>query len=148
MPDLYITRAQPNPKGRDRTSRTTVQNAQLNEEWVEFRVDNTRNLTGDEIIHRTYDSACRMTGSESLYRFGSVSVTPGKTVRVHTGSGTDGWAGNTYHAYMGYGWYKWNNDCGDQITIAYSGTTIDYAAYGAKPREGELVRQYGANTLA
>lgn len=141
MPELYITRAQPNPRGRDRGA------AQLNEEWIEFRADASRSLSGDEIIHNTYTSTCQPTSAETLYKFGAVSVAPGQLVRVHTGNGTNGWVGNTYHAYMGYSWFKWNNACGDVVTLAFNGRTLDSAAYRPNPREGELVRQLGTNTL-
>lgn len=142
MPALYITKAQPNPWGRDRGLAT-----QLNEEWVEFRAEQNRSLSGDMLLHNTYDSYCRLVNSEVLYTFGAVSLSAGHLVRVHTGSGTSGWYGGIYHVYMGYGWYKWNNACGDVVTLAYNGAVIDSAAYRANPPEGELVRQAGSNLL-
>src|SRR4051794_16883111 len=36
MPELLITRAVPNPAGKDRTPANTVTNQQLNGEWIEF----------------------------------------------------------------------------------------------------------------
>jgi hypothetical protein len=142
VPALYITKAQPNPRGRD-----LGLTSQLNEEWIEFRAEQSRSLSGDVLRHNTYDSSCRLLSSEALYTFGAISLNPGQCVRVHTGSGTSGWSGSTYHVYMGYGWYKWNNACGDVIALAYNNVVIDSAAYRANPPEGELVRQVGSNLL-
>jgi hypothetical protein len=146
MSVLYITKAQPNPPGRDHVSYGWATNAQLNEEWVEFRAEDDRNLNGDVLTHLTFDSNCRVSGSDQLMTFSGV-LKRGQSIRVHTGTGTAYLAGSTYHMYVGASWYKWNNACGDVATLAFNGTVIDSATYRPSPPEGELIRQAGTNLL-
>jgi hypothetical protein len=148
MPALYITRAQPNPRGRDTASQGQALNSKLNEEWVEFRADASRNLIGDSLSHLTFSTyGCSPTGRDELVKFGSLQVDAGDLVMVHTGSGTSGWVGRTYHVYLGRRWFIWNNGCGDRAILAYSGQEIDHAYYASNPPEGELVRVAGTDRL-
>lgn len=146
MPDLYITMAQPNPPGRDRVPYGKATNAQLNEEWVEFRADADRRLDGDVLTHLTFAAGCTVSGLDQLLSF-TGQLLRGQSIRIHTGSGTTYFDGSTYHMYVGANWYKWNNDCGDRATVSRNGYTIDSAGYGPRPREGILSRVPGTDGL-
>ena len=142
MGTLQLTRIMPNPAGKDAAwGRTT--NDKLNQEWIEFAaVGGDRNLTGDRLIHRTYSpAACVVTGFDDLVTFGDVgSLLAGQSIRLHTGSGQNWWEGSVLHSYLGRSWFVWNNGCGDQATISYSGSTVDWAAYAPNPPERILTR--------
>lgn len=144
---LYITRAQPNPPGRDTTRHGMALNSTLNEEWIEFRAEADRNLVGDQLLHRTFTSGCSPLGTELLHRFPSLQVQRGQAVRVHTGRGLDGWADGVLHIYLNRTWFVWNNACGDRGTLVFSDATIDSAQYGPKPPEGILIRISGTDRL-
>ena len=146
MADLIITSAQPNPPGKD-SARSTTTNAKLNEEWVEFTAERDRALIEDELSHLTFNNYCQRTGQERILQFASVQIKAGQRVRVHTGSGTAYWDGNTLHVYAGRSWFAWNNRCGDRATLSYKGTVIDSAYYEPNPPEGVLVRQPGTDRL-
>jgi hypothetical protein len=145
MPDLYLVAIQPNPPGRDASQGGTTTNAKLNEEWVEFEALEARNLSGDELAHLTFNSACQRTGQDAIFRFGTVQLQRGNRVRVHTGAGASQWVGITLHVYAGRPWFVWNNGCGDRAFLTYNTSVIDSAYYNAYPPEGELVRQAGTD---
>jgi hypothetical protein len=145
MPDLYLVAIQPNPPGRDASRFGTTTNAKLNEEWVEFEALAARNLSGDELAHLTFNSACQRTGQDAVLKFGTVQLQRGQRVRVHTGTGTAQWVGNTLHVYAGRSWFVWNNGCGDRAFLSFNTSVIDSAYYDARPPEGELVRQAGTD---
>lgn len=71
----------------------------------------------------------------------------GQHVRVHTGTGSDYWDGNTFHGHLNRGWYVWNNACGDRATLSYQRNVIDSAFYRPNPPEGILVRMQGMDEL-
>jgi len=147
MSDLVIVAAQPNPPGRDRAARGSSQNRILNEEWIEIRAATARSLIGDEVWHRTHTSSCVPNGVARYYKFGSLFLSAGQSVRVHTGVGQAFWEGSTHHVFAGHDWFKWNNACGDRVTVAYSNSVIDYAEYSSNPPECVLVRQAGTHLL-
>lgn len=61
------------------------------------------------------------------YKFGSFCLGGGKSVTLHTGSGTN----TASHRYWGSGNYIWNND-GDKAYLRNgSGTLMDYCSFGA-----------------
>ena len=143
MADLYLTRIQPNPPGKDARGVAL----QLNNEWVEFEVTAvSRSLVNDLVAHNTYGQyGCTLTGLDPFFQFSSLTVTRGQSVRIHTGSGEASWEGSILHVYAGRSWYIWNNQCGDQATISYDGQVIDWAQYSSSPREGVLVRVPGTS---
>ena len=52
MPELYLTKIQPNPLGKDVARYGTASHAQLNNEWPEFEVvAPSRNLAQDVLAH-------------------------------------------------------------------------------------------------
>lgn len=144
---LYITSAQPNPPGRDTARPGMALNSTLNEEWVEFRANADRNLSGDQLFHETFTSQCVRTGSDLLHTFGAFRVNRGQHVRVHTGSGQPNWIGDTLHIYLNRTWFVWNNGCGDRATLAFNNAIIDSAGYAPRPPEGVLGRVAGTDRL-
>lgn len=149
MADLYVTRAVPNPVGKDRSSRGAT-NDQLNGEWVEFlnTTQGTLSLEGVSLVHQTFNQYCQRSGSDVVTTF-SNSLGSGKSVRVHTGSGTGVWEGNVFHLFLGRGNYIWNNACGDSVILQNQNGLIDWAAYDRNPTEGRvLARIAGTNKLA
>ena len=70
--------------------------------------------------------------ADHRYRFGEgIVVEPGAVVRLHTGSGNDGYAPKTgrYDLYWGLDAYIWNND-GDTAKLRKGdGTLIDRCKY-------------------
>lgn len=149
MPDLLVTCAVPNPAGKDRSIHG-VNNDQLNGEWVEF-LNTTRgtfSLEGVALIHRTFNQYCEPTGDSGVTSFFG-SLASGKSIRVHTGSGTDFWSGDLLHTFLNRGNYVWNNACGDVVILQKGTTTVDWAAYGKNPTGGKvLTRVSGQNYLA
>lgn len=143
MPDFYITKATPNPAGKDRTPAHQVTNTQLNGEWVEFQNTTQKSLSLDDVHldHNTYDAYCRRTGEAKLVTFkGSLSA--GKSIRVHSGSGQGYWEADLYHFFADRGNFAWNNRCGDAAYLR-TGTngTIDWASYDPNPAEGGVLKR-------
>lgn len=151
MPDLLITRALPNPEGKDRTPANQVTNDQLNAEWVEFRNDSGRDLRveGVTLHHYTFNDRCAKTGEGRLYGFGN-GLAANHAIRVHSGAGITWLEVLTWHVYLDHGNYVWNNRCGDTCVLrGADGTLIDWASYEPNPPEGvELERTRGTNRLA
>jgi hypothetical protein len=98
--------------GSDRGS-----NASLNAEWA--RVTNfsshSRNLTGWTVR----DIAGH------VYGFGTFTLRPGASVRLHTGHGTN----SRTDVYWRQSWYIWNNDGDKAILKTSSGTTVDRCSW-------------------
>lgn len=151
MGSLFVTQALPNPAGKDRSSYGAA-NDQLNREWVEFKnvAAGAVEMNGISIVHRTFDAYCTGTGYVELTGFTSGTLASGKSVRVHTGAGTNFWEGDAlFHFYLGRQGYVWNNRCGDTVVIQSNGSNVDWAAYSPNPGEGRiLTRVYGENRLA
>ena len=97
----------------------TGSNSSLNAEWV--RIKNTGSKAKALTGWRIRDKAGH------VYKFGTFKLRAGKTVTVHTGSGSNGAA----HRYWGSDWYIWNNN-GDTAKLRNaSGTTIDTCSWGS-----------------
>jgi len=149
MSSLLVTFALPNPPGKDRSASGTS-NDQLNGEWVEFRNDDSQTfeLEPVSLIHQTYDQQCRTTGTDAVTGFKG-ALESGKSIRVHTGTGTGFWDGDVFHLFLNRKNYIWNNRCGDTVTLQLGSAVIDMAAYGNNPPEGAtLKRTPGTNWLA
>jgi hypothetical protein len=147
MPDVQVSAAQPNPPGRDTIRPGLATNSKLNEEWVELLAISKRNMVGDVLANQTYDHQCRVTSTQTVCKFPSIELDAGDRLRVHTGSGSAGWVGRTYHYYLGRSWFVWNNACGDCASLWYNDQRIDFARYDPRPPEGVLVRIAGTNLL-
>jgi hypothetical protein len=110
---IRITRVNYDPPGSD-----TGSNAHLNKEWVVIKNfgQQARQLRGwtlrDTSNHR--------------FRFPRFTLRPGRTVKVHTGSGQR----TRRDLYWGSGNYVWNND-GDRATLRNrDGRLIDRCSWG------------------
>jgi hypothetical protein len=149
MSQIVITRAQPNPSGKDRTASHQVSNQQLNGEWVEFA--NTSggrlSLDGLSLDHYTFDNACTKTGEDRATFFTGV-LEAGQSLKVHTGAGTPFIEGPVTHVFLGRGNYLWNNRCGDTAVLRAGDTLLDWAYYNPGPAEGAVLqRVFGTNEL-
>lgn len=143
MPDLLVTRALPNPAGKDRVPGYLVDNDQLNGEWVEFRntTQNMLTIDGVSIAHYTFNSYCRQTSEDVLTSF-TGSMASGSSIRLHTGSGQSWDEGSIRHLYLGRGNYVWNNGCGDTAVLRVAaGGLIDRASYDSNPPEGTVLNR-------
>ena len=94
--------------GSDRGS-----NASLNAEWV--RIRNTGSTA------RTLTGWTLRDVARHVYRFGTLRLRAGYSVRVHTGSGS----GTASHRIGARGWYVWNNTGDTAILKNRAGTTVD-----------------------
>jgi len=91
----------------------TGSNASLNAEWARVTnfSSNARNLTGWTVRDL----------AGHVYRFGTFTLRPGASVRLHTGHGSN----TRTDVYWRQSWYIWNNDGDKAILKTPSGTTVD-----------------------
>lgn len=149
MPTLYVTKAHPNPAGKDKARWDPPTNEKLNDEWVEFaNITSSKVSLGNVTLqHRTYDSQCNLTGEDMVTDFRG-DLEPGGSVRVHTGSGQSYFDGVVHHVYAGRANFVWNNKCGDQVILRANDNLHDWAAYDPNPPEGAILRRkQGTNKL-
>ena len=149
MSALLVTFALPNPAGKDRSA-SGITNAQLNNEWVEFKSPGYQgvSLNGVSLFHYTFDGGCEKTGEESVTPFYG-TLAAGHSIRVHTGSGQSYQEGAVTHHYLNRGNYIWNNRCGDYVILRSGTALLDWAFYDRNPTEGRvLARVAGTNKLA
>lgn len=110
---VRITRINFDPPGAD----SPVTNAKLNAEWI--RVTNhfhtARKLTGWKIRD----------ASGHVYKFGTLKLGPGASVRLHTGKGTNTRADR----YWKRSNYVWNNGGDTAVLKNAGGTVIDRCTY-------------------
>lgn len=116
------------PPGRDSGT-----NRHLNREWI--LIKNTGPRAKQLRGWKVFDS-----GRDHVYRFNSIYLEPGDTIRLHTGRGSfDGAPACEEgtpcpeHAHNDFYWgldnYVWNND-GDRATLKRpNGTIVDRCAY-------------------
>jgi hypothetical protein len=109
---IRIDRIYYDPPGND-----TGSNSSLNAEWI--RLKNT-GPSGRSLTNWTIRD-----DAGHVYRFGTYRLGAGKTVMVHTGSGSN----SARHRYWHQDWYDWSND-GDRAKLKKpSGTTVDSCSY-------------------
>jgi hypothetical protein len=95
--------------------------ASLDAEYVTLKNTSTKTQT---ITGWTLRDAAK-----HVYTFPRTTIAAGKTVKVHTGPGTN----STAHRYWGKTWYVWNNDKDTAALRTSSGATVDTCSYkGAK----------------
>lgn len=147
---FYVTKAHPNPQGKDKPAYQAPSNDKLNQEWVEFKnISNAAvKLDGVTLHHLTFDGSCNKTGEDQLMSFQG-ELQSGYSIRAHTGSGTTYLEGTIYHLYAGRSNYAWNNACGDRATVKIAGKINDWAYYDPNPSEDVvLLRVTNTNKLA
>jgi hypothetical protein len=150
MPDLTVTRALPNPAGKDRTPNNQVTNQQLNGEWMEFANTTPYSiaLQDFQLLHYTFDRGCQKTGEDLVMSF-TGNLAAGHSVRVHSGSGTPYTESTIRHLFVNGGNFIWNNRCGDTAVLRNAARTlVDWANYEANPPEGVVLNRVpGTNRL-
>jgi hypothetical protein len=104
----------------------TGSNSSLNAEWI--RLKNTgpraRSLTGWRVRDR----------SGHVYVFGNYRLGAGKTITIHTGSGSN----RPRHRYWGQGTYVWNNDA-DKATLKKANRkTVDTCSYSSSSASSKI----------
>lgn len=152
--NLTVTKAKPNPSGKDRIGRTLTHPTQLAGEWVDIKNTGTLavSLANLELYHiaytgpTTWDWNCVMTFSGGL--------PAGRTLRIHSGDPIPETQmnpvdriGADYHLFTGRD-YVWNNDRSDKPSIWNKAARvwIDQAEYRANPGEGRILNRV-ANSL-
>lgn len=149
MASLRITRAKPNPTGKDRIGPYTPP-AQLAAEWVDFFNDGDRiyPLDGVSLQHIAYQPGC--SNGQWAYIMGFTGrLQPGEIVRVHSGGPIslsqmhpEDVAGAHHHMFTGKN-YVWNNDCGDTAGLWNGQVWVDKASYDPYPPEGRILIRQG-----
>lgn len=108
---VHLTEIYYNSPGPD-----TGSNASLNAEWVTIKNSTSRAVS---LKGWTLTDASRHT-----YAFPAVTLGAGRTVKIHTGHGTN----RSTDLYQQRGWYVWNNDK-DTATLRKPGRTVDTCSY-------------------
>lgn len=138
---LKITKAVPNPVGKDKVA-YFAPNHQLVNEF--FQIENVGIFAVDVgntvFSHLTWDG-WQITGEEKLGWFArGLILQPGEALRVHSGYGVDSRENGIVHVYRNAGNYVLNNHQGDRITLRdSSGKVLDSAWYAPYPAEGEVL---------
>jgi hypothetical protein len=156
---IEIHRAKPNPTDKDKAG-GYPKPEQLLGEWVDLKNtgDASVSLSTLHLANNEFDATCKVTKAAVIYWNGESGVTlsPGKTVRVHSGRSSDSALmksedkeGVDLHAYAGKGNFILNNKCGDTLTVWWKtseGKWIedDRASYDANPQEGKVLRRSGS----
>ncbi|MBA4072791.1 MAG: hypothetical protein C0497_13285 [Gemmatimonas sp.] len=142
-----VSAAQPNPPGKDRATTLLGQTTELNDEWVELLAQSDVNVRGLKVLHREFGASCVPLRTGLYFEFGDWFLPAGCSVRIHTGHGSAYWEGTRAHVFAGHGWFKWNNVCGDRVSLASAQGVVDHAEYAPRSPEGPLVRRWGTNQL-
>lgn len=90
----------------------TGSNSSLNAEWVK--------ITNYGATAKALTGWTLRDTSNHVYRFGTYRLGAGRSVRVHTGRGSN----SSTDRYMGRGWYVWNNTHDKAILKNASGVTV------------------------
>ena len=109
----------------DSPGKDTGSNKSLNAEWIRVTNygDSARSLTGWTIRDL----------KDHVYHFPSFKLGPGKSVRVHTGSGQN----TKKDLYWGEDYYVWNNT-GDKAILRKGKSKIDTCKWDDPDGEGGL----------
>jgi hypothetical protein len=114
---VHISEIYYNSPGSD-----TGSNTSLNYEWVQVTNSTSKavSLTGWTITD----------ASRHVYKFTSYSLGAGKSVRVHTGKGTN----TAANRYQGRSAYVWNNDRDTATLRRSTGSWVDGCSYNNASR--------------
>lgn len=153
MGNLLITKAKPNPFGKDRSTFLSQLLSQLPAEWIDFQNVGTQGVKLDNIAlyHQTFDAFCRFLSFAPLLHVNG-TLQPGEIVRVHSGHqipiaqlSYEDRLGADYHLFINFGNYVWNNSCGDKAGLwdEFLKQWVDTAFYDPNPPEGAILRRIG-----
>jgi hypothetical protein len=95
----------------------TGSNYSLNGEWVR--------ITNYSSTRKTLSGWTLRDTSSHVYRFGIFTLGAGKSVRIHTGKGSN----TAADRYQNRGWYVWNNTNDKAILRNGSGTTVSVRSW-------------------
>lgn len=95
----------------------TGSNTSLNAEWVR--------ITNYSSTRKTLTGWTLRDTSSHVYKFGTFSLGAGKSVRIHTGRGSN----TSTDRYQGRGWYVWNNTHDKAILKNGAGTTLSVRSW-------------------
>lgn len=152
---LLITKAKPNPAGKDRIGRTLTPAVQLAAEWVDIKNNGGTpvDLSSVELYHWAYP-ALRKAEWELATGFSGV-LDAGQTMRVHSGEPIalsqmhfEDRNGAEHHVFTRKN-YIWNNDKTDHPMLWYkaSGQELDRATYDAPVAGGRILTRIGAKLV-
>lgn len=155
MANLLITKAKPNPAGKDRIGRTLTPAIQLAAEWVDFQnISNISvKLDGTSLYHWAYTLGTN--GEWKLVTNLSGILKSGEIVRVHSGNPIPIWQmrqedqiGANYHIFSNQN-YVWNNDKADFPSLWYVPTRqwVDQTSYDAYPMEGKILQRINSKLI-
>lgn len=147
--NLLITKAKPNPSGKDRVGRAFTPAVQLAAEWVDFQniASTAINLNGTQMYHVAY--LPNGTTEWELVIELSGTIQPREIVRIHSGNpmpltqmNFQDTIGANYHVFTKKD-YIWNNDKIDRPYLWYKPTQqkIDLTYYDAWPTEGKILQR-------
>lgn len=155
---IEIHRVKPNPQGKDKAG-AYPKPEQLLGEWVDLKNtgDSSVSLGTLHLANNHFDANCKVTKADVTYWNGSasVSISPGQTVRVHSGKSSASWAMNLedksgvdLHSYAERGNFVLNNKCGDTLSVWWKSSDgkwheEDRASYDANPTEGKILKRSG-----
>lgn len=152
---LIITKAKPNPAGKDRVGRNLTLADQLAAEWVDIK--NTGgtavDLSSVELYHWAYP-LLRQPEWELVTGFSGV-LNAGQTVRVHSGNPisltqmrVEDKSGAEHHVFTRKN-YVWNNDKADHPLLWYkiSRQELDRTSYDAPTQNGKVLMRIGSKLV-
>lgn len=159
---LWIAQAKPNPAGKDKTSYGSPKPEQLLGEWVDIENIGTEpvRFSTMKLFHTIFTDRCEPTGRTEDYWSdnGTASLSPGETLRVHTGMKKDESLLSladrrtvNWRAFAGKDRFVLNNRCGDAITVTWQDGNgkawKDTASYRPNAPEGAVLRRAGGNIM-
>jgi hypothetical protein len=118
---VHIAKIYYNSPGADHRS-----NASLNAEWV--------TITNSTSTGRSLKGWTLTDASSHKYTFHTFTLGAGKTVKVHTGSGSD----TSKNKFQDRGWYVWNNTKDTATLRKASGTKVDSCSYNSSAVDSKL----------
>jgi len=111
---VHLAKIYYNSPGSDRGS-----NSSLNAEWV--------TITNSTSTARSLKGWTLTDASSHKYTFGTFTLGAGKTVKVHTGKGSN----TSTSRYQNRSWYVWNNDKDTATLRKSTGTKVDTCSYNS-----------------
>src|SRR5690349_3077345 len=146
---LLITKAKPNPIGKDRIGRTYTPPVQLAAEWVDFQNNGTRavDLAGVEMYHLAYLQNGSVEWELVIDFIGMLQ--PQGIVRVHSGDpisldqmNPEDRNGADFHLFT-HKDYIWNNKKVDKPSLWYKPRKewLDQTEYSAPVTEGKILKR-------
>jgi hypothetical protein len=146
---LLITKAKPNPAGKDRVGQFFTPATQLAAEWVDFQniTATPINITGVQMYHLAYLQNGSTEWELAIELSGTIQS--GEIVRVHSGNpiplaqmNYEDQTGANYHVFTGKN-YIWNNHRIDRPGLWYKPNRqwIDQTDYDAPVGEGRILQR-------